>query len=148
MRYRDVDVGEVEEFGRYEMTEAEIIEFAERYDPQPFHVDPEAAAESPYGGLIASGWHTCAATMRMLVDHQFGEEGTLGSPGVDELRWENPVRPGDVLSVRQEVKGKRPLNSDPSRGIVHTDLETRDQDGETKLTWQSSVFVAREVEEE
>ncbi|GAB3683494.1 MaoC family dehydratase [Salinarchaeum chitinilyticum] len=143
MRYDAVEVGDVDEFGSYEMTEAEMIDFAEQYDPQPFHVDPEAAAEYPYGGLIASGWHTCAATMRMLVENQFRDGDNLGSPGLDELRWHEPVRPGDVLSVRVEVIGKRPLESDPERGLVTSEVETRTADGTLVLSWTSNVFVRR-----
>ena len=143
MKYDAVEVGDVNEFGEYEMTEAEMIEFAEQYDPQPFHVDPEAAKEYPYGGLIASGWHTCAATMRMLVENQFRDGDNLGSPGVDELRWHQPVRPGDVLSVRVEVTEKRPLESDPRRGLVKSAVETSTEAGTLVLSWKSNVFVRR-----
>lgn len=147
MRYDAVEVGDVDEFGSYEITEAEMITFAEQYDPQPFHVDPEAAAEYPYGGLIASGWHTCAATMRMLVENQFRDGDNLGSPGLDELRWHEPVRPGDVLSVRVEVIGKRPLESDPRRGLITSEVETRTADGTLVLSWTSNVFVRRDPDE-
>ncbi|WP_458209966.1 MaoC family dehydratase [Haladaptatus sp. NG-SE-30] len=143
-RYSDVTVGDVEEFGRYEVTKAEIIEFAQQYDPQPFHIDEKAAAESEYDGLIASGWHTCAMTMRMLVDNQLAEDGSLGSPGVDEVRFRRPVRPGDVLSVRTEVTGKRPLESDPSRGLVTSHVETLNQDDADVLTMDTTMFVRRE----
>jgi acyl dehydratase len=144
MRYENVEVGDVSEFGSYEMTQAEMIEFAEQYDPQPFHVDPEAAEDSPYGGLIASGWHTCAVTMRLLVQNQFQEGENLGSPGVDEVRWHEPVRPGDVLDVRIEVTNKRPLESDPRRGLVQSKIETRREDGTVVVSWKSNVFVPRD----
>jgi len=147
MRYETVEVGDVDEFGSYEMTQAEMIDFAEQYDPQPFHVDPEAAAEYPYGGLIASGWHTCAVTMRLLVQHQFDAGENLGSPGLDDLRWHEPVRPGDVLCVRVEVVDKRPLESDPRRGLVTSEIETRRADGTLVLSWTSKVFVRRTPEE-
>ncbi|WP_227356725.1 MaoC family dehydratase [Haladaptatus salinisoli] len=141
--YADVAVGDVDEFGRYEVTKGEILSFAERYDPQPFHVDEEAAAESMYGGLIASGWHTCAMTMRLLVENSLDEEGSLGSPGVDEIRFRRPVRPGDVLSVRTEVTDKRPLESDPRRGLVKSHVETSNQDDEIVLSMETAMFVRR-----
>ncbi|WP_458187975.1 MaoC family dehydratase [Haladaptatus sp. NG-WS-4] len=143
-RYSDVTVGSVETFGRYEVTKEEIVEFARQYDPQPFHVDETAAEESEYGGLIASGWHTCAMTMRMLVDNQITEEGSLGSPGVDEVRFRRPVRPGDVLSVRTEVTGKRPLDSDPNRGLVTSHVETLNEDDTVVLAMDTAMFVRRE----
>jgi len=146
MRYETVEVGDVDEFGSYQMTEEEMIAFAEQYDPQPFHVDPEAAREYPYGGLIASGWHTCAVTMRLLVENQFRDGDNLGSPGVDELRWHEPVRPGDTLGVRVEVTNKRPLESDPNRGLVQSTVETRREDGTLVLSWESNVFVRRDPE--
>lgn len=143
MDFDAVAVGETFEYGDHTLTEDEIIEFAERWDPQPFHVDPEAAAASHFGGLVASGWHTCAITMRLLVDG-WGPEGTLGSPGVEELRWEKPVRPGDTLRVRMEVTEKRPLESDPGRGLLRIATETVNGDDEVVMTWKSSVFVRRE----
>jgi acyl dehydratase len=144
VRYETVEVGDVSEFGSYEMTEAEKDEFAEKYDPQPFHVDPEAAEHTPYGGLIASGWQTCAVTMRLLVENLFAEGENLGSPGVDEVRWHEPVRAGDVLGVRVEVTNKRPLESDPHRGLVQSKVETRRQDGTVVVSWKSNVFVPRD----
>jgi acyl dehydratase len=143
-RYASFTVGNVEEFGRYEVTKEEIIEFATQYDPQPFHVDEAAAADSAYDGLIASGWHTCAMTMRMLVDGVLGEAGSLGSPGVDELRFRRPVRPGDVLSVRSEVTGKRPLEDDRTRGLVESHVETVNGDDAVVLSMDTAMFVRRD----
>ncbi|WP_433629594.1 MaoC family dehydratase [Halomicrococcus sp. NG-SE-24] len=133
----------VKEFGRYEVTKEEIIEFARQYDPQPFHVDEAAAADSMYDGLIASGWHTCAMTMRMLVDNVIGETGSLGSPGVDEIQFRRPVRPGDVLSVRSEVTGKRPLEDDRTRGLVQSHVETLNDDDTVVLSMDTAMFVRR-----
>lgn len=140
--YANVTVGSVNEFGSYEVTKEEIVEFARRYDPQPFHVDEEAAAESMYDGLIASGWHTCAMTMRLLVENSV-EDGNLGSPGIDEIRFRRPVRPGDILSVRTEVTGKRPLESDPRRGLVTSYVETTNQDDDIVLSMETAMFVRR-----
>ncbi|MFT4889511.1 MAG: acyl dehydratase [Halobacteriales archaeon] len=140
--FEDVEVGESETFGRYEVTPDEIMDFAKAYDPQPFHVDPEAANESLFGGLVASGWHTAAMTMRMLVDEQFTEEGALGAVGVDELRWPNPVRPGDVLHVEAEVLEKR-RDYRPGVGLVRSRVETRNGDEELKQT-----FVSRALHEQ
>ncbi|WP_101298007.1 MaoC family dehydratase [Halegenticoccus soli] len=140
--YEDLSVGDTAEFGEYEVTREEIVEFAERYDPQWFHVDPERAAEeSMYGGLIASGWHTASITMRVLVDHHFGEAASLGAKGLEELRWRRPVRPGDVLSVRTEVLDKEPER--PDRGLVTSRAETLTDDGELALSMVSLVMYAR-----
>ncbi|MEF8854533.1 MAG: MaoC/PaaZ C-terminal domain-containing protein, partial [Haloarculaceae archaeon] len=100
------------EFGSYEVTREEVLEFGDSYDPQAFHVDEEAASESMFGGLIASGWHTAAMTMRLIVDNYLTDSGAIGSPGVDDLRWPAPVRPGDVLRVRAEPVEKEPWNED------------------------------------
>ncbi|MFC6725398.1 MaoC family dehydratase [Halobium palmae] len=140
--YEDLTVGDVEEFGAYEVTEEEILAFASKYDPQYFHVDPERAREeSIFGGLIASGWHTGAMTMRMVVDSQFGESATLGAKGIDEVRWHRPVRPGDVLSVRVEILDKE--SDRPDRGDVRVGTETRNDDGETVMTYESIVMYAK-----
>lgn len=127
--FEDLSVGDTDEFGSYEVSEDEIVEFAEQYDPQSFHVDPEAAAESMFGELVASGWHTAAMTMRMLVDNVLGDEGALGAVGVDELRWPNPVRPGDTLHVETEVLEKE-RDYRPGVGLVRSRVNTVRQDGE------------------
>lgn len=140
--YEDLDVGQVEEFGEYDVTEEELLSFAEQYDPQWFHVDKERAAEeSMYGGLITSGWHTASMTMRMLVDHHFSEAATLGAKGLHELRWRVPVKPGDVLSVRVEVLEKE-VETD-SRGVVLSETKTLNQDDDAVMTMVSEVMYAR-----
>ena len=101
--FEDYVSGDVHEFGSVIAEETEMIDFARRFDPQPFHTHPEAAKESPFGGLIASGWFTASTAMRLLVDNYISRLASLGSPGVDELRWRKPVRPGDTLSIRVEV---------------------------------------------
>jgi len=144
----DYSEGEVTEFGRKEVTAEEIIAFAEKFDPQPFHLDAAAGAKTPYGGLIASGWHTAGMTMRMMVDHIVSRHG-LGSPGVDELRWLKPVRPGDVLTCRSTILSARRSQSKPDRGIVRQKIETLNQHGEVVLSWLGNGMVrARSVAEE
>lgn len=123
------EVGQVQEFGAYEVTEEEIVEFAGKYDPQFFHLDAEAAKQSLFGGLCASGWHTCAMTMAMMVENMDKTGRSLGSPGIDELRWLKPVYPGEVLSVRMEVLELRPSKSRPEIGFVISKVTTSNQDG-------------------
>ncbi len=135
--------GAVFEAGSVPIAEHEIVEFARRYDPQPFHVDPEAARASIYGGLIASGWQTVAVTMRLLVDNVFGESAGMGSPGVDELRWLRPVRPGDTLAPRVTVLESRPSQSKPDRGILRFRVEVHNQDGELAMSMVGAAFIAR-----
>ncbi|MFB6205318.1 MAG: MaoC family dehydratase [Haloglomus sp.] len=132
--YEDIAVGKERSFGEYEVTEAEIVEFAERYDPQPFHVDPEAAEESLFGGLIASGWHTAAMTMRMLVDNYLDGSGAMGAAGIDGLRWKQPVRPGDTLTVETEVVGTEPWDGMAGVGVMESETTTRKQDGTPVMT--------------
>ena len=144
MRYfEDVEVGDVAEFGEYRVTAGEIVDFAERYDPQPFHTDEEAARDSVFGGLVASGWHTAAMCMRMRVDAEGEEVPLLGSRGVDELRWRRPVRPGDTLRVRTEVVDKRPSESRPDRGYVNTLVQGVNGDGEVAISWTGLGIVER-----
>lgn len=139
--FEDIEVGDTDAFGSYEVTESELREFAEQYDPQPIHVDAEAAGESMYGGLIASGWHTCAMTMRMLVDNHFADSAAMGAKGINELRFRRPVRPGDVLSVRTEVL-ETEVES-PERGVVRARTETLNGDDEVVLSMESEVMYAR-----
>lgn len=110
--YEDIEIGATREFGSYTVEKEEIISFAEQYDPQPFHVDESAAEDSIFGELVASGWHTAAMTMRMLVDHRLEDDRSMGAVGVDELRWKQPVRPGETLSVRTEVVDKELWDDD------------------------------------
>lgn len=141
--YEDIEVGEVERFGTYRVTADEIRSFAEQYDPQPFHVDPDAAAESMYGGLIASGWHTCAMAMRLIVTNLLSEMASLGAMGVDDLRWTAPVRPGDDLSVRVEVKETEPIEDQPDRGRVAAAVTTTNQDDEPVMSFVGQLMFGR-----
>ncbi|MEQ8232328.1 MAG: MaoC family dehydratase [Gammaproteobacteria bacterium] len=141
--FEDYVPGAVHEFGRYVVGEDELLDFARRYDPQPFHIDEEAAAQTQYGGLITSGWHTCAMMMRMLVDHYISSVASLGSPGVDEVRWLRPVRPGDVLRVRVSVLDARVSRSKPDRGLVHSAIEVLDHDDNVVMTMKTLGFFLR-----
>ena len=141
--FEDYAVGSVHEFGAVAVEEAEVIAFARRFDPQVFHVDPEAAKKSAFGGLIASGWHTGSLTMRLLVDHYISHVASLGSPGVDELRWLRPVRPGDTLSVRVTVTEARPSRSKPDRGIVRSFVEVFNGDREVVMTLSALTLILR-----
>ena len=132
--FEDYQPGMEREFGGVEVTEDTILAFAREYDPQPFHVDRAAAAASPYGGLIASGWQTAALMMKMFVANMTDREASLGSPGIDELRWTRPVRPGDVLRVRARVVDARPSRSKPDRGSVFFEIAVVNQRGETVMT--------------
>ena len=131
--FEDYALGSTATVGPLEMTEAEIIEFASRYDPQSIHVDPSAAAVGPFGGLIASGWHTVSLVMRVLVESYRARGPALASPGVDELRWLKPVRPGDVLHVRVTVLEATRSRSKPDRGMVRTLIETINQRDEVVM---------------
>ena len=139
--YEDVDVGESRSFGSHTVTQDEIVSFAERYDPQPMHLDPEAAAETMYDGLIASGWHTASVTMRLVVDNYLGDLATVGGRGVDELRWMRPVRPGDTLSVEVRVVDKTPER--PAWGTVHGETVARTADGDPVMSMVALMMVAR-----
>jgi acyl dehydratase len=140
--FDDIRVGEAVEFGGYTMSEPEIIDFAERYDPQPFHTDPAAAKASHFGGLIASGWHTSAVVMRMMVANLL-DENSMGSPGVDELRWLKPVRPGDTLRVRATVIEARESQSRPDRGMVRSRFEILNQHNKVVMTMTAMTLVRR-----
>jgi acyl dehydratase len=139
--FEDYLPGDIHEFGSITMREADIIEFARRFDPQPFHIDPEAAKESFFGGLIASGWHTASLTMRLLVDHYVSRVASLGSPGVDEVRWRKPVRPGDTLSVRVTVLESKLSRSKPDRGSIRSYVEVLNQHREVVMTWKGIGIV-------
>jgi acyl dehydratase len=139
--FEDYVPGSVYEFGSLPVTELEIIEFARRFDPQDFHTDPEAAAHGPFGGLIASGWHTGALMMRMFVDGYLSKVSSLGSPGIDELRWPRPVRPGDVLRVRVTVLESKRSRSKPDRGIVWAFSEVLNQKGEVVMSVKAMTLI-------
>ena len=141
--FEQFEVGQVREFGAYEVTEEEIIEFASKYDAQFFHLDKEAAKESLFGGLCASGWHTCAMTMAMMVEDMKTRGRSLGSPGIDALRWRKPVYPGDVLSVRMEVTKLHASKSRPDIGIVTNQVHVLNQAGETVMEFLSNGIFRR-----
>lgn len=141
--FEDFTPGRSFELGSVVVTEDEILEFARRYDPQPFHVDRAAAIESPYGGLIASGWHTTALYMRLWVDAVLGQSAALGSPGVEEIRWRAPVRPGDVLSGRVTVVDATPSSRTTGRGTVRLTSSMTNQDGVEVLTFAGAVLFGR-----
>jgi acyl dehydratase len=140
----DLVVGETTHFGHYEVTREEVIEFAQKYDPQPFHLSDEAAAKTHFGRLAASGWHTCAMTMAVIARHVVDtEQAGLGSPGIDELRWLKPVYPEDTLSVSGEVLEVRPSRSKPDIGSFRTAMKVSNQLGEPVLTFTSIVLMRR-----
>jgi len=141
--FDDIRPGTTSEFGSFKVEEADIVDFARKFDPQSFHLDHEAARKSLFGGLAASGWHTAAMMMRMLVDHTLSPETSLGSPGVDELRWLRPVRPGDVLSVRMTILETTPSRSKPDRGVVRSLVEVLNQDRDVVMTVKTMVMVRR-----
>jgi acyl dehydratase len=132
--FEDFEPGQVYELGSRTVTEADIVAFARDWDPQPFHTDPEAAAESVFGGLIASGWHTGAMWMRLYVDSLLGGPASQGSPGIEELRWLAPVRPGDTLHGRLTVLETRPSERHPGRGTVRIRGEMVNQEAVTVLS--------------
>lgn len=140
--FEDIAVGSSNSFGTYEVTREEVMQFAAAYDPQPFHLDDEAAAKTHFGRLSASGWHTCAMTMRMMVDDmKIHQHAGLGSPGVDQLRWVKPVYPGDTLSCRSEVLEKRVSQSRPEMGIFKSKNQTFNQHGELVLEMVSNGLI-------
>ncbi len=132
--FEDYHVGLVDEFGDVTVTAEEIVAFASRYDPQSMHIDAASAAQGPFGGLIASGWHTAAMTMRLFVEHYLSHVATLPSPGIDELRWVRPVRPGDTLRVRVTVLEANRSRSKPDRGMVRSLVEVLNQNGELVMS--------------
>jgi acyl dehydratase len=131
--FQDYTVGTTSVYGPIDVDEAEVVDFARRFDPQPFHVDREAATSGPFGGLIASGWHTCALLGRLFAEEYLSPVSSLGSPGIDELRWVLPVRPGDQLTLHTTVEGARMSQSKPDRGLVTTRVELVNQAGDVAL---------------
>jgi acyl dehydratase len=132
--FEDFEVGKTIEVGKRTVNEEEIIDFATKFDPQPFHVDKAAAEKSIYGGIIASGWHTCSIMMRMMVDGILRDSSSMGSPGLEEIRWIKPVRAGDTLTVSTTVLESKPSTSKPDRGVVLTQWEAKNQHGELVAT--------------
>jgi acyl dehydratase len=135
--FEDFEPGQVYELGSTTVTEEEIVDFARRFDPQPFHLDAEAAKDSDFGGLIASGWHTGAMWMRLYVDSLLGGGSGQGSSGIEELRWLAPVRPGDTLSGRLTVLETTPSERLPHRGTIRIRGEMVNQDGVTVMSMVS-----------
>jgi acyl dehydratase len=138
--FEDYTVGATYVCGSFTMTEDEIIQFASLYDPQVMHVDRARASEGPFGGIIASGWHTVARTMRLVVENFLPHDG-LAAPGIDELRWPRPVRPGDTLTLHATVENARRSRTRPDRGLIHSLLEVLNQDGEVVMSMKPMNFV-------
>ena len=141
--FEDFAPGQEFDLGTYAVSEEEILEFGRRYDPQPFHVDPQAARHSPFGGLIASGWHTGSIFMRLYVDAVLAGSASQGSPGVDELRWRAPVRPGDVLSGRLRIPDVQPSATRPGRGTVFFENSLTNQEGVVVMTFKGRGLFGR-----
>ena len=140
--FEDILVGSTARFGDYPVTREEVIAFAEKYDPQPFHLSDDAAAATHFGRLSASGWHTCAMTMAMLVEHlKANRQAGLGSPGIDELRWRTPVYPGDRLRCETEVLEKRRSESRPEMGIYKSRMTVLNQDDVVVMTFISNGLI-------
>jgi acyl dehydratase len=142
--FEDLEIGAETYFGSYDVTREEVLEFARKYDPQPFHLSDEEAAKTHFGRLAASGWHTCAMTMAVIARHVVDEEQAgLGSPGIDELRWRRPVFPGDRLHVRSKIVDKTPSRSKPEMGSFRSDTVVTNQDDQPVLTFTSIVLIRR-----
>ncbi len=141
--YEDYPVGAVFDLGDISVDADEVRQFAQRFDPQPFHVDAAAAAASPYGGIIASGWHTAALMMRLLALRFLSPASSLGSPGIDELRWLLPVRPGDLLRGRVTILDAKPSRSKPDRGVVTSLVELFNQRGEKVFSLKALNLLRR-----
>ena len=142
--FEDIVIGAETDFGHYEVTREEVIDFARKYDPQPFHLSDEEAAKTHFGRLAASGWHTCAMTMAVIARHVVeGEQEGLGSPGVDELRWLKPVYPGDTLHVTGKIIEKTPSRSKPDIGSFRTAVTVLNQDDAPVMTFTSIVLMRR-----
>jgi acyl dehydratase len=143
LHWEDFVVGSVAEYGPRRVTREEIIAFAAEFDPQPMHMDEDFARSTMLGGLAASGWHTCAIGMRLIVDGFMANSASLGSPGIDEVRWLKPVRPGDTLRARFTVVDVTPSRSKPDRGIVRTFAEILNQHGEIVMTHRGMGMFGR-----
>ena len=134
--WEDFKVGETVAMGSHTFAEDEMIDFARKFDPQPFHIDPVAAKDSYFGGLIASGWHTCAVAMRLLCDNYINRSASLGSPGIENVRWLKPVHAGDTISYRRVVLEARPSSSRREMGLVKSRTEAVNQTGEMVMTFE------------
>ncbi len=142
--WEDLEVGSTRELGSVVPTREQILDFARQFDPQPFHLDDAAAEASVFGKLCASGWHTCAMAMRLMVDNFLSQAAALGSPGLESLKWTRPVFPGDTLSLRHTVVDRRPMASRPDVGLVRTVWEMHNQQGDKVLHMEGwSMFRRR-----
>lgn len=144
--FEDFPVGYVGTLGPKHVSKREVITYAREFDPQPFHLDEAAAEASLLGGLSASGWHTCAMLMRMICDGFMDETAGLGSPGLEEVRWLRPVRPGDILTARYQVTEARASSSRRDLGICRIVYDLKNQKGDTVMTWDCIHFFARREE--
>ena len=134
--WEDFPVGDTVVMGSHTFTEEDIVAFARQFDPQPFHTDPAAAKSSYFKGLIASGWHTCCVAMRLMVDKYVGRSASLGSPGLDNIRWLAPVRAGDTITYHRTITAARASESKPEVGLVQSRWEAKNQRGETVMTME------------
>jgi acyl dehydratase len=141
--FEDYAAGAVYEYGYLTVSEAEILEFAGKFDPQPIHVDAAFAAAGPFGGIIGSGWHSAGLAMRLIADHYLSRVASLASPGVDELRWQVPLRPGDTVRLRTTIAETRPSRSKPDRGLVITQCELINADGGVPVAFRALNFLSR-----
>ena len=142
--FEDLVVGQEETFGHYDVTREEVLEFARKYDPQPFHLSDDAAARTHFGRIAASGWHTTAMTMAVIARHVVAtEQAGLGSPGIDELRWLKPVYPGDRLTVKGTILEKTPSRSKPHIGSFRTETVVTNQHDEPVMRYTSIVLMRR-----
>jgi acyl dehydratase len=145
--FEDLKVGTETDYGSYEVTREEVLEFAHKYDPQPFHISDEEAAKTHFGRIAASGWHTAAMTMAVIARHVVDQkQAGLGSPGIDDLRWRRPVYPGDTLRVRGEILEKTPSRSRPEIGSFRTQTIVTNQDDQVVMTFVSIVLIRRRAE--
>ena len=141
--FEDYVPGAVYEYGYLTVTDGDIVRFAEQFDPQPIHTDRAFAEAGPFGGLIASGWHSAGLLMRLFADHYLSGVASLASPGVDELRWAAPLRPGDTVRLRATITQTRPSRSRPDRGMVHTTAELLNQDDQSPISFQAMNILRR-----
>lgn len=141
--WEDIAVGRTFDIGPYTVSREEILAFARQYDPQPFHLDDGRAEQSSYGGVIASGWHTGAIAQRLLVDGFLNGAASMGSPGVEALRWRKPVRPGDELTLRLRIVSREPSPKHDDRGIVDAEHELTNQRGEIVMSFRIRIMIAR-----
>ena len=143
IHWEDFAVGQVRELGSLTISRQEILDFARQFDPQPFHLDDEAAKASVFGGLCASGWHTCALAMRLMVTNFLHQTSSLGSPGLEDVRWHKPVFPGDTLSLRHTILATKPMRKRADVGLVQTRWDMFNQHGETVLTMNGWAMFRR-----